>query len=127
MAGYNVRITESSTELTPREKIKLKDLSNAYRLDQCVEPDKPFIIKPVAYAVLEVENEHSKQDKQYRKYLIVDDSGNKYHTGSESFWNSFTGIWEEMHEAGESDFEIEIYERESRNYAGKTFLTCSLI
>lgn len=124
--AYNATIVESSRELTARDKIKMKDLSNAYRLDQCVGKDEPFIISPTAYAVLDIENDRS-ADKQYRKYLIIDSDGNKYHTGSNSFWSAFMPIWDEMHDAGEDDFQIEIYERESKNYAGKSFLTCSLI
>jgi hypothetical protein len=122
MTGYKVNIVETSIQnLSVKDKIKLKDLTNATRIDQCVGS----VIKPVAYAILDVDNEHS-ADKNYRKYLIVDADGNKYHTGSESFWTSFKDIWDEMNEAGESDFDLLIYERESKNYTGKTFLTCSI-
>ena len=128
MNGYEVKIVESSREFSAREKIKMKDLSNAYRLDQCIgDKGESFIISPVDYAILNVQNEHSKQDKEYVKYIIIDKDGNKYHTGSESFWTSFMNIWSEMKEAGEDDYQIEVYTRESRNYAGKTFMTCSLV
>lgn len=126
MNGYKVTIAESSMELSAKEKVRLKDLSNANRLDQMAgTSNEPFIIKPVMWAVLDVDNEHS-PDKKYRKFVIVDADGNKYHTGSESFWTSFMDIFSEMNDAGESDYEIAIYQRESKNYAGKTFLTCSL-
>lgn len=128
MTGYEVKIVEASREFSAREKIKMKDLTNAFRLDQCIgDKGEPFILTPAAYAVLDITNERSKQDKEYRKYLIIDADGNKYHTGSESFWTSFKNIWDEMLEAGENDYQIEVYNRESRNYAGKTFMSCSLV
>ena len=125
MEGYKVTIRETSKELSARERIMMKDTTNATKLDEIVEEDKPLVIKPVAYAVLDVHNEKS-DNKDYPNFIIMDEEGNKYVTGSESFWSTFKEIWDEMLNEEES-FEIEIYKQESKNYKGKFFLTCSII
>lgn len=125
MEGYKVTIRETSKELSARERIMMKDTTNATKLDEIVEEDKPLVIKPVAYAVLDVHNEKS-DNKDYPNFIIMDEAGNKFVTGSESFWSTFKEIWDEMLNEEES-FEIEIYKQESKNYKGKFFLTCSII
>lgn len=124
MEGYSVKIIESSKELTAKEKIKLKDTSNAIRIDEATQ-DSKLVIAPDYYVVLDVHNEKS-DNIDYKNYIIVDKQGNKFVTGSESFWTSFADIFNEM--SGEDeDYEIEIYRLESKNYKGKTFITCSII
>lgn len=125
MEGYNVEIRECSTDLTPRERIKLKDTTNAIKLDEAVSAEKPLVISPVAYAVLDIHNEKS-DNKDYPNYIIMDDAGNKYVTGSESFWTTFKDIFDEMAAANEP-YEIEIYKVDSKNYKGKQFITCSIV
>lgn len=126
-ANYSVAIEEASMELSARAKIILKDTSDAHKLDAIVgEGDTDsIVIKPVDYAILKVHNEKA-DDPDYRQYLVIDKDGNKYVTGSNSFWNSFINIYSEMKEAGE-DFEVKIYKLPSKNYNGKSFLTCSLV
>lgn len=124
---FNISIKESSkTDLTARERVLLKDTSNAVKLDEVVTEDgTPFVLSPAAYAVLAVHNEKAKSDdKDYEQYLILDSEGNKYVTGSQSFWNSFADIWSDME--GEP-FELSIYKKPSKNYTGKCFLTCSIV
>lgn len=125
MIGFSVDIKESSKELTARERIMLKDTSNATKLDEVVTSDSPLVITPIAYAILSVHNEKSKDSKDYEQYIILDNTGNKFVTGSSSFWNSFYAIWTEM--AGEEEYSIEIYKKDSKNYSGKQFLTCSIV
>ena len=60
------------------------------------------------------------------KYIVVDKTGNKFVTGSESFFAAFKGIFEEMGGTDE-DYEIEVYRLPSKNYKGKEFLTCSIV
>ena len=122
---YQVSIREVSREMSPRERIKIKDFTNATQLDTACE-EGSFILSPDVYAVLDVHNERSKEDKDYVKYIILDKGGNKYITGSNSFFKSFLEIWEEMAPLGE-DFEIEVYKVPSKNYKGKSFLTCSIV
>lgn len=128
MTGYSAEIRECSKELTAREKIALKDYSNARQLDSELEDADSIIIAPAAYAVLDVHNEHSKQDKDYVKYLIIDTAGNKFVTGSPSFYTAFREIFDLMSsEAPGEEYSIEVYKKASKNYSGKSFITCSII
>ena len=127
MKGYKAEITYTSTELSARDKIKLKDMTNAISLDEAVTDDTPLVICPDIWAELAIHNDNAK-DKDYKKYVIICADGNKFQTGSESFWSAFMSIVEELVECGEAnDFEIEIYRKPSKNYSGKSFLTCSLV
>lgn len=116
-------------ELTKKEKIAFKDLSDAYSLDSIVTESDDKIITPVGYVIIDVHNEKS-DNKDYTKFVIIDDNGNKYVTGSESFFDSFIDIWCDMigeDEKPEEDFEIKIYKKPSKNFSGKSFLTCSIV
>lgn len=122
---YEVKINSVSKELTARERVMLKDTRNAVKLDEAVN-DTPLVISPAYYAVLDVHNEKSKEDKDFQNFVVVDTAGNKYVTGSTSFFEAFTEIVEEMSGTGE-DYEIEIYKLDSKNYKGKQFITCSIV
>lgn len=124
MEGYKTEIVESSKELTGKQKLIFKDLSNAVKLDSAAE-GQPLVITPVDYAVIKVHNEKS-ENPDYNNYVIVDKNGTKYVTGSPSFWQAFTDIWDAMADEDE-EYEIEIYKLDSKNYKGKQFLTCSII
>ena len=123
--NYVVNIEECSRELTAREKIYMKDTTNAIKLDEVVVDEKPFNIKPVDYAILSVHNEKAQGDKDYEQFIILAEDGNKYYTGSHSFWDAFYDIWSEMYDSGE-EYTIDIYKLDSKNYKGKKFLTCSI-
>lgn len=125
MATFSVEISETSREFSKRERVMLKDTGNAMKLDEIVDLDKPIIITPTAYAVLNIHN--SKGDNpDYTNIVIFDEDNNKYITGSPTFCNKFFDIWGEMYDPDEP-FQIEIYKRESKNYKGKTFLSCSVV
>lgn len=127
MTNYTTSITESSKELSTREKIKLKDLTSAIAIDKVVEPEKPLVIAPDFYARISIHNEKLPENEQdYGTMVIVDKSGTKYYTGSDIAISSFVDIFDEMIETAEP-FEIEFYKRESKNYSGKHFITCSLV
>lgn len=127
MTNYATYITESSKELSTREKIKLKDLTSAIAIDKVVEPEKPLVIAPDFYAYLSIHNEKlSESEQDYKTMVIVDKSGTKYYTGSNSAISSFVDIFDEMIDTAEP-FEIEFYKKESKNYSGKHFITCSLV
>lgn len=127
MTNYTTSITESSKELSTREKIKLKDLTSAIAIDKVVEPEKPLVIAPDFYARISIHNEKLPENEQdYATMVIVDKSGTKYYTGSDSAISSFVDIFDEMIDTAEP-FEIEFYKRESKNYSGKHFITCSLV
>ena len=127
MTNYTTSITESSKDLSVREKIKLKDLTSAIAIDKVVEPEKPLVIAPDFYAYLSIHNERLPENEQdYKTMVIVDKSGTKYYTGSDSAISSFVDIFDEMIDTAEP-FEIEFYKKESKNYSGKHFITCSLV
>ena len=123
MTGYEVTIKEASMELTAKERIRLKDTTNAIKLDTATE-EAPITITPKAFAILSIHNEKS-DNVDYLNYIILDKDGNKYVTGSDSFWSSCKSIWDEMETEAE-EWELEIYKLDSKNYKGKKFLTCSL-
>lgn len=124
MTGYSVSIKEVSKELTTRERIMLKDTSNAVKLDEAVT-DSGLVITPLAYAILSIHNEKS-DNPDYENYVILDKGGSKFVTGSPSFFSSFMDIFTEMKDETE-DWQIEVYKKDSKNYKGKQFLTCSII
>lgn len=123
--NFSVKIEECNKELTARERIAIKDTGNAVKLDTAVEPNSPLVISPDYYAVLTVHNEAS-DDVDYTNYIVVDKDGQKYVTGSDSFFKSFIEIYSEMVDEDE-EYSIEIRKQESKNYKGKFFLTCSII
>ena len=126
MEGYKAVVARASKELSAKEKIMLKDMSDAVKLDDEVK-EQAIIIKPEFYAIINVHNEKS-DTKDYTKIVIVDgDSGIKYTTGSMPFITTFEDIMQEMEDAGETDFSLKVYAKESKNYKGKYFITCSII
>ena len=124
MTGYSVKIVYASKELSARDRVAVKDTTNAIALDDATK-DSPLVIAIDYYVELAVHNEKS-EDKDYKKYVVVDKSGNKFVTGSESFFTAMIEIMDEMVDAGE-DFEIQVYRMPSKNYKGKEFLTCSIV
>lgn len=129
MTGYSVKILDASKELSKKERVMLKDTSDAIKLDEAIQGEA-LIINPDYYVVLGVHNEKS-DNVDYKNYVIVDKDGTKYVTGSEAFWSTFEDIWCEMEpEPGaedDEDWSIKCYKLDSKNYKGKQFLTCSVI
>lgn len=124
MTGYSVKIQSCSKELTARDRVAIKDTTNAISLDEATQSSN-VVIDIDYYAKLAVHNEHS-EDKDYEKYIIVAKDGTKYVTGSTSFLTAMEEIVDEMADSGE-DFQIEVYRMPSKNYKGKEFLTCSIV
>lgn len=123
--NYKVEIKYSSRELTGRERIKLKDVADANKLDDIIEWDDEIVIDVDLYAELLVHNPKSEK-AEYPLYIVVDTKGEKYYTGSNVFWSSFTDIIDELLASGEELKGIKIYKKDSKNYAGKKFITCGL-
>ncbi len=123
---YNVTIANASKELTARERIKIKDTADAISIDQATAAEA-VEITPDVYALLDIHNEKS-DDKDYRQLIILDTSGEKWFTGSPSFIESFLDIAGEMAAEGTGEvYSIKAFRRPSKNYSGKTFLTCSIV
>ena len=126
MTGYSVKIENSSKELTKKERVMFKDTSDAKKLDEIITTDA-IIIDPDFWVMLMVHNEKS-DNVDYPVYIIVDKNGEKYITGSESFWTTFSDIYDEMTADGnEEAWQLKCYKLDSKNYKGKQFLTCSVI
>lgn len=127
MKDFESKVVRATKELSAKEKIMLKDTTNAVKLDEAttngaVEIDYDF------HAEISVHNERAPgANKDYTKYVIVDKSGQKYVTGSPSFIRALDDIIDEMTDAGETEIKISCYRVDSKNYAGKQFLTCSII
>ena len=127
MKQYEVTIRESSKELTPKERIKIKDLSNSQNLDALTQNEESVVINYAYHVILDIHNEKSKDRPDYQNIVVVDKDGNKFNTGSNSFITALEEIIDEMADAGEEDIEIEVYRKPSKNYKGKDFITCSVI
>lgn len=129
-ANYSATISDTSMELTARERIMFKDTQNAVSLldlakDAKANDGKAIVENIKGYVVLDIHNEKS-DDIDYKNYLIVDGNGDKYVTGSQSFMNSFMDIYNEMKNESEP-WSIQLNLLPSKNYKDKEILTCSLI
>ena len=125
MEGYSVKVIDASRQLTVKEKIAFKDFGLAVQLDDVVT-ETGLIINVKDYVVLQVHNEKS-DNKDYTKFLLIDENGEKYITGSEPFWTTFKDIWDEISDEPDVEWSLKVYKLESKNYKGKQFLTCSII
>lgn len=123
MTGFSVTIREVSREISAKERVKIKDTTDAVKLDSATQ-EGAVIINPEMYAILDIHNEHG-DDKDYVNYIIVDVNGTKYVTGSQSFWNGFMDIYNEMANETE-EWAIKAYRVPSKNRPGKDFITCSI-
>lgn len=127
MENYQVTIRETSMQLSAKERIKYKDTSNAIKLDSLIDDNEKITITPVGWIVLDVHNEKG-ENPDYQQFVVVGENGEKFVTGSKSFWSAFINIWNEMKSESETEvFEIEVYKLDSKNYKGKKFMTCSII
>lgn len=129
-SNFSATITEASRELTARERVMFKDTQNAISINDYAESslktgEKAVIENVKDYVKIMVHNDKS-DDKDYENYVIITDAGDKYVTGSTSFWNAFKAIWDEMKEEAEP-WSVQINLIPSRNYQGRNVLTCSLI
>lgn len=127
MEGYSAKIIESSKELTAKEKVMLKDLSNAQPLDSLVKDGDRILLNPDYYVIVAIHNEKSRDgNTDYENIVIIDKTGDKYKTGSQSFISTFQDIMGDM-EGCEEKWSLAVYAKESRNREGKYFITCSVV
>lgn len=124
MANYEVSVREASIELSARDRIRVKDTTGATPLDSATQAGD-VTITPAWWAILDIHNEGS-NDKDYSCYVIVDRNGERYKTGSQSFWSAFLNIWNELKDDDEP-FSVRAYRMPSKNREGRDFITCSLI
>ena len=127
MTGYSVKVVDSSKELTKKEQVMFKDLSDAFNLSEFIdEHDGAVMIDVESWVELAVHNEKAKdgQNKDYTIYVVVDKNGTRYYTGSKSFWNSFNDIWCDMNDSTE-EWGLKVYKKQSKGK--KDFITCSVM
>lgn len=127
MTNYSVKVVESSKELTKKERVMFKDLSDALNLSDFIdEHDGAVMIDVESWIKLDIHNEKAKdgQNKDYTSYVVVDKNGTRYYTGSESFWSSFNDIWGEMSDSTE-EWSLKVYKKQSKGK--KDFITCSVV
>ena len=126
--SYSVAVLEKAGELTAKDIIRAKDVSNTISLDNVVsdkgEPKNIGRIK--AFIKLQVHNDKSNSDKDYEKLVVINENGEMYSTGSESFENSFRNLWAEV-ENFDDFWELVVFKKPSKNYSGKGFLTCTIL
>lgn len=123
---YEAKITECSCELTAKATLLLKDISNAKMLDKIIGENESITINPKMWAVLNVHNEESNGEKDYTKYIVIDVNGDKFVTGSNSFWESFREIFDALDGSGE-EYAVSVTKYPSRNFSGKYFIKCSVV
>lgn len=130
-ANYSVEISECSKELTAKERIAFKDMNNAHKFDDVLDPlmnpdaSLGLTIDPSHWGVLKIHNEKS-DNIDYEQYVIVDKNGEKYYTSSVSFWNSFLDIAKEM-EGEDEAWGISVQRTPSKNYKDKYYFTASIV
>lgn len=127
MTNYSVKVVESSKELTKKETVMFKDLSDAVNLSEFIdEHDGAVMIDVESWVELAIHNEKAKDghNKDYINYVVVDKNGTRYYTGSESFWSSFKDIWCDMNDF-EEEWSLKVYKKQSKGK--KAFITCSVL
>lgn len=122
---FSAKIIETSKELTKKQEVMLKQLTDAIKLDKATSFEEDVIIDVDSYAVLSVHNDKA-EDPDYTTYVIIDKNGQKYTTGSPSFWSAFMEIFKDMAGSGE-EWQLKVFKLPSRNREGKDFITCTII
>lgn len=114
-------------ELTKKEKVMLKDLTDCTVLGTEVEASEcDIIIHPAFYAILSVHND-ALSEPDYEAYVIVDRDGTKYQTSSDSFITSFRDIISDMEDEDPETWAVKVTLKPSKNRTGKSFLKAVLI
>lgn len=123
---FKSTIVRANRELGVKERIALKDINDAVKLDKAASGEG-VLIYPVLWAEIAIHNPKS-ENPDYTSYVIVDKEGLKFTTSSPSFWRSFTDIVEEIEDSEDQTIEwgIRVFKKQSKNFAGD-FITCSII
>lgn len=126
-----LKITISETggrELSKKEIAIIKvSLQSCIDINTATAENKSLSISVAAYALLNIENDRSKGDKEYQKIVIIDDSGAMYITGSPSFIENFRTIMDAMEGEDPDSWGLEIFQMPSATYKGKNFITCKVV
>lgn len=126
MEGYSAKIVNSSRPLTVRERIMMKNTTDATQINAALK-NGSVDFSPVLWADVEIHNERS-ENKDYSTLVVLASDGMKYYTSSPSFKEAFIDIFSEMvSENGEAEeFWVRAYTLPSKNQQG-CFITCSIL
>ena len=122
--AYTATIRESSYELTARDRLRFKDMTNSASLDELTNEAEFIIHNPKGYIIVDIHNDNA-ETTDYTKFIVVDENGASFSTGSDSFLRSFIDIFNEMQ--GEGEYDIVVSKHESKNYKGKGFIKASIL
>lgn len=126
-ADYNTKVVTTSREITAQEKFLIKDFNDAIGLDSVVTDSEGIILDIDIIAEVQVHNEHAKDDKDYTTIVIITTDGTKYTTSSNSVRDAISDIMDECKDEGIEDYKLKIFKKPSKNYAGKSFMTASIV
>ena len=70
--SYNVTIRESSFELSKRDTLRYKEVSNSVPLDEVTKDGEFIITNPTAYVILDIHNPKAKDNADYSKIIVID-------------------------------------------------------
>lgn len=127
MDSFSTSIQFASFEMSARDRIKFKDITDAVKIDEYTANNGSFTAEIAGYVILNIHNPKSKNNPDYHNYVYIGTDGKKYVSGSESLWNAFSEIKDELAADNDTDpITLTFYRVPSKNYAGKDFLSCSL-
>lgn len=90
--------------------------------------EHPLLIKPDYWYTLHITCDKAKPP-EYDQYYIVDTDGKYYYTGSSTFYENFIQLMETIENADNipEEWYLKVYQKDSKNYSDKKFLTCTLV
>lgn len=129
MATYDVRVSEcGGVELTKKMRAAIStNLSSCVDLGEMTQGENSLVINVAGYAVIDIHNERSKGEKDYKKLIIVSTEQQMFITGSPSCMETFMAIWDAMEGEDPSTWAIEFFQMPSNNFKGKSFITCKVV
>lgn len=123
---YKSEVIYSEKDLTKKEQVMLKDMSDVLSIDELTK-ETSLIIDVDFMLKVKIHNDEIEGDnKEYIKMVFVDKNGDRYASGSESLMRAYEDIAEDMEDSDEP-WSIKVIRKESKNYKGGTFLTCVII
>lgn len=125
---YTATVNKSTRPLTKIEQIMFSQSPESESLDELTR--ESALVIDVDYAVqMLIHNEKTKSgDTDYTTTYIVDTDGTCYRTSSPSLTTNLFDIadmFKEELESGEPFPTIRVFQKESQNIKGKSFITCT--
>lgn len=121
---FEVVIKETSKDLSVKERVAIKQIDSFTGLGD-LDPETAPLIDVDYFAVLAVHNDEA-ETKDYDLYIVADKDGTIYKTSSTAFWSNFKSMMDELYGTDE-EYKIKVLFKESKNYKGKSYVTCTLV